>query len=206
MRPGRKGKPPPKSDLAHPCFTLNARFRGIGTQRAWVATGRSTSAIPQSVRNDLPPYAVAVAAQRIRLVVPVAEYPAFASVSIEMMQVACRAVGVAVDHARVAVVAKQSAYRFGVHIHDRHLLVALLLLTLQAQLCDLRLALRQGQIKELLLPAAAAHLAGGCLIGFVAGAQRIAVAEQRGSAIQVEQRGVGQQWGMAGGRPVVRPP
>src|SRR4030067_1145655 len=170
----------------------------IGTQQAGFATRRPTRAIPRSVRNDLPAYAAAVATQRIRFVVPVAEPPAFASVSIEMMQVVRLAVGVAVDHAWIAVVAKQGAYRFGVHIHDGRLLVALLLLALQAQSSDLRLALRQGQIKELLLPAAAAHLAAECLIGLVVGAQRIAMAEQRGSAIQVYQCGVGQQCDMAG--------
>src|SRR4030067_177827 len=121
----------------------------IGTQQAGFATRRSTRAIPRSVRNDLPPYAAAVAAQRIRPVVPVAEHPAFASVPIEMMQVVRLAVGVAVDHAWIAVVAKQGAYRFGVHIHDGHLLVALLLLALQAQLFDLRLALWQGGSKGL---------------------------------------------------------
>src|SRR4030067_3789549 len=136
----------------------------IGTQQAGFATRRPPRAIPRSGRNDLPAYAAAVATQRIRFVVPVAEHPAFASVSIEMMQVVRLAVGVAVEHAGIPVVAKQGAYRFGVHNHDGHLLVALLLLTLPAQLFDLRLALRQGQFKELSLPAGAAHLAAESLI------------------------------------------
>ena len=108
------------------------------------------------------------------------------------MFVARGPVGVAVDEARIAVLAQQGLDRAGVDVHDRVGLEPLFGHAFAAQGVDARLALGQGHGEEGLDPARCAHLGAEALVGVVVGAGRVAVHEQGGGAVQVDRRRVGE--------------
>ena len=144
--------------------------------------------------------ALAINAPCIGLRIPVPQHPAFAGVAFQMMQMFRRPVGVAVDEAREIVFAQQVVYGFVVDVHDVHGFAAFGLFALRAQLFDLCFAFGQRLGEELRAPVGAAHGVAELLVGRIVGAERIAVTEQGGRAVQVDERRVGEQLCATGGR------
>src|SRR3989338_3640952 len=99
------------------------------------------------------------------------------------MLMAIRAMGVAVDQARIAMFAQQRDDRIVVHIHDRAVLALLLRDAAFAQLGDIGFAFCQRTGEELPLEICIMYLGAVALIFGVAGAQHVAVTEQRRRAV-----------------------
>ena len=101
-----------------------------------------------------------------------------------------RAVGVAMDHARIAELPKRLDDRIAIHVHDLRRLLLHLPLTLFTHLLDDRFPHRQRLRQEIPLPRRIADLGAERLVLQVVGAQCVAVHEQRRGAVQVYHGGV----------------
>src|SRR5436853_5454934 len=102
------------------------------------------------------------------------------------MLVPGRAVGVAVDEPRIAVLAQHGLHRTGVDVHERWRLAFFLRFTRPAQRLDSLFALPEWQCKKVLSPGGRTHLGAKLLIVDVVGAKRVAVHEQRARPEQIE--------------------
>ena len=91
-------------------------------------------------------------------------------------------------------------YGFLADIHDVHSFAAFGSFALCTQLFDLRFAFGQWLGEELCAPVGTAHGVAELLVGRIVGAEGVAVAEQGGGAVQVDERRVGEQLCTACGR------
>ena len=71
-------------------------------------------------RDIFPCDALRIAAQSVRVFVPVAQDPAVAGVSVDMVKVMRGAVGVSVNYSGVVVRLQQFMHGLRIHVHDAH--------------------------------------------------------------------------------------
>jgi hypothetical protein len=100
--------------------------------------------------------------------------------------------GVAVDQTRIVIFAQQCGDRVVVHVHDRAVFALFGHSALLAQLFYIDFASRKRLGQKIFLELCTVYLRAEFLILDIVGAQFVAVAEQSGCAIQVEQDRVGQ--------------
>lgn len=142
--------------------------------------------------------AAGVGVQRVGAAFPVAQHPACAAVPVDAVLVAHRPVGVAVDQIGVAVFAQQAGDGLVIHVHDGVALGLLLGIAFLPQALDEGFSVGKRPGQKLSLEFGRADLGAVLLVLDVVGAQRIAVGDQRGPAVQVDQAGIGEQRRAAG--------
>jgi len=113
--------------------------------------------------------------------------------AINQMIVYGRAMRVAMDHARTAVLSQDRSYRCGRHVHDRLRLELLLFRVFGAQPSDDFFALIERLGKKLRLIRRITNFVAKLLVADVVSAERIAVQNQCRCAVQINKRWVREQ-------------
>ena len=123
------------------------------------------------------------------MLVPIAEHDAPRGAAVEFKVMHGGAMGVAVYQLAHAVFAHQRVYRRLIDIHDRLGLLAGVFAAGVAELARRGDALFDGHSEELALGFGIAHMGAELLILDVIGAEYVAVQQQAGFAIELDQRG-----------------